>query len=129
MAWKLRMPLDRREYKRHRDSRPLARGAEAGDYVYVVDADQTLQLLPDGSHRHPLVLGGARPAFYAGTLRIDRNGKVIELTNLSGTFRFDEPAGLRMVAEMIERIGLRVAADALVFWPPDGKHPPLGISR
>jgi len=67
-------PLDRRKYGRSADSRVLTLGEQVGSYVFVFDLQKIIHVAPDGSHVHPLVLGAASPAPYAGELRIDRRG-------------------------------------------------------
>lgn len=115
-------PLDSHPYDRDPDSRPIAQDLPDGVYVYVRDIDGTIFVLPDGSHRHPRVLGGAKPAEYAGDLTL-RGGKIRDVTNLSGTFRFDDPMGLLAVADAIEQIGLALMPDAVRFFPVDGSEP------
>lgn len=93
-----------------------------GSYVYVQDRNRTVHVLPDGPHLHPKVLGGARAAAYAGDLTI-ADGKVADLTNLSGTFQFDDEDGLKEVAEQIRHQGLVVLPGAVRFFPADGSRP------
>jgi hypothetical protein len=90
--------------------------------VFVQDGAGTVWVLPDGPHVHPLVLGGARAAEYAGDMTV-RGGRVIDLTNLSGTFQFDDEAGLRGVAAELRRQGLAVESGAVRFFPADGSRP------
>lgn len=71
---------------------------------------------------HPKVLGGGLPAMYAGDLTI-RGGRVVDLTNLSGTFEFDDEAGLLEVAKELRTQGLIVETGAVRFFPPDGSRP------
>ena len=71
---------------------------------------------------HPKVLGGGLPAMYAGDMTI-RNGRVVDLTNLSGTFEFDDIDGLLDVANELELQGLTVAPGAVRFFPADGSRP------
>ncbi len=71
---------------------------------------------------HPKVLGGAQPANYAGDLTI-RDGKVWDLTNLSGTFQFDDEAGLLAVAQEFRHQGFTVETGAVRFFPADGSAP------
>jgi hypothetical protein len=59
---------------------------------------------------------------YAGDLTI-RNGKAVDLTNLSGTFRFADESGLRALAGWIRAQGFDVEAGAVRFFPPDGSRP------
>ena len=86
------------------------------------DGSGVVWALPDGPHLHPQVLGGGQSALYAGDLTI-RDGAVVELTNLSGTFQFDDEAGLREVARQCRRQGLIVVAGAVRFFPLDGSSP------
>lgn len=81
-----------------------------------------MYVVPDGPHLHAKVLGGARPAMYAGDLTI-RSGQVTDLTNLSGTFRFDEAEGLLAVADELTRLGFVVQAGAVRLFPLDGSRP------
>jgi len=71
---------------------------------------------------HPSVLGGGLPAMYAGDLTV-RGGRVVDLTNLSGTFQFDDEDGLREVAKELRRQGLIVEIGAVRFFPTDGSRP------
>ncbi len=59
---------------------------------------------------------------YAGDLRIE-SGKVIDITNLSGTFKCDDPDGLIAVAEQLLDQGFDFGEDALRFFPNDGSPP------
>jgi hypothetical protein len=52
-----------------------------------------------------------------------RGGKVADLTNLSGTFQFDDQDGLRDVAGAIRSQGLSVDSGAVRFFPSDGSPP------
>jgi hypothetical protein len=118
----LKVPLDPTPYARDPRSRPIAPGIGDGGYVYVRDGNGTIQVVSDGPHMHPLVLGGARPAMYAGDLTV-WGGRVVDLTNLSGTFQFDEEDGLRDVAKELRRQGLIVETGAVRFFPADGSRP------
>src|SRR5262245_63707473 len=64
-----------------------------GPYAYVQDAQGRVWVLPDQPHVHPKILGLAHSAMYAGDLTIHA-GEVVDITNLSGTFQCDDPAGL-----------------------------------
>lgn len=86
------------------------------------DGAGTVWVLPDGPHVHPLVLGGGLPAMYAGDMTV-RGGRVVDLTNLSGTFQFDDERGLLDVAAEVRRQGLTVEAGAVRFFPADGSRP------
>jgi hypothetical protein len=103
-------------------SQPIDATIPDGGYAYVRDLNGTVHVVPDGPHVHPKVLGGALPAMYAGDLTI-RGGMVVDLTNLSGTFQFDDEDGLREVAAELRRVGLVVAKGAVRFFPPDGSRP------
>lgn len=114
----LKSPLDPADPR----SRPVAPGLPDGGYVYVREGNGTIHVLPDGPHLHPKVLGGARPALYAGDMTV-RGGQVADLTNLSGTFQFDDEDGLREVAVELRRQGLVVDPGAVRFIPADGSRP------
>ena len=86
------------------------------------DGNGTVHVLPDGPHLHPKVLGGVWPALYAGDMTV-RGGSVVDLTNLSGTFQFDDEDGLREVAGELRRQGLAVQSGAVRFFPADGSRP------
>ncbi|SRR5579884_493432 len=118
----MKAPLDTTPYPRDPRSTPIGPGIPDGGYVYVQDANGIVHVLPDGPHLHPKVLGGARPASYAGDLTI-QGGKVWDLTNLSGTFQFDDEDGLRAVARQLRQQGLVVEPGAVRFFPPDGSRP------
>jgi len=118
----LKSPLDTTPYPRDPRSRPVDASLSDGGYVYVRDLNGTVHVLPDGPHLHPKVLGGAMPALYAGDMTV-RGGRVVDLTNLSGTFQFDDEAGLREVAAELRRQALGVEAGAVRFFPADGSHP------
>ena len=79
-------------------------------------------VLPDGPHMHPKVLGGAQPALYAGDLTM-HSGRVLDLTNLSGTFQFDDELGLRAVAGQIRTQGVTIEVGGVRFFPSDGSFP------
>jgi len=97
-------------------------GLEDGGYAYVQDASGIVWAVPDEPHVHPKILGGGQAALYAGDLTI-RGGRVADLTNLSGTFQFDDDDGLREIAEQLRRQGLVVEVGAVRFFPPDGSTP------
>ena len=97
-----------------------------GLYVYARSDFGRLLGLPDGPHRHPRIPGGGRSAMYAGDVEIE-GGQVVELTNLSGTFRCDSRSGLLDVAEAFCAVGLRVLPGAIRFFPSDGS-PPVTLS-
>jgi len=91
-------------------------------YVFVQDVQGTVHVVPDGPHMHPKVLGNAEPALYAGDLTI-QFGRVADVTNLSGTFQFDDEAGLRAAAAQIRQQGLQIDKGAVRFFPADGSGP------
>jgi len=62
------------------------------------------------------------PAIYAGDMRINR-GRIADVTNLSGTFQFDDPQGLLSVATQLEALGFVVEDGAVRFFPIDGSPP------
>jgi hypothetical protein len=115
-------PLDRSKHRRDRRSHPLNIDTADGNYVYVVASDGVIWVLTDYPHAHPRVLGSAHPAEYAGDLVI-RDGRIAELTNLSGTFQFEDAAGLRQVAETIRNLGFEIEVSAIRFFPSDGSRP------
>jgi hypothetical protein len=118
----LKTPLDTTPYPQDPGSKPIDVSIGDGGYVYVRDGNGVIFVLPDGPHLHPLVLGGARPAMYAGDLTI-RGRKVVDLTNLSGTFQFDDEPGLKDVAAEIRRQGVAIETGAVRFFPLSGSLP------
>jgi hypothetical protein len=82
----------------------------------------TILVLPDGPHMHPKVLGGGLPALYAGDMTV-RGGRAVDVTNLAGTFEFDDADGLREAAAALRRQGLTVETGAVRFFPADGSRP------
>lgn len=115
-------PRDPTPVPRHRRSRRIDARTPDGGYVYVQDEAGVIWVLRDGPHRHPRVLGGGRPAKYAGDLTIT-DGRIRDVTNLSGTFQCDDPDGLLAVAAELERLGLQVEPGAVRFFPQDGGRP------
>lgn len=118
----MKAPLDTTPYPKDPRSKPVDAKLADGGYVYVRDGNGIVHVLPDGPHLHPKVLGGGQPAAYAGDLTI-RGGNVVDLTNLSGTFEFDDEAGLKATAEELRRQGLTVEQGAVRFFPADGSRP------
>ena len=115
-------PQDRRKYAKHPESCLALPAVVDGEYVYVQDLNEDNWVLVDGPHRHPKVLGHALPALYAGTLKVTGN-RILELTNLSGTFRCDDDEGLIAVADWLASRGWNLDTDALRFFPFDGSRP------
>jgi hypothetical protein len=118
----VKYPQDTTPYPRDPRSRPIDASIPDGGYVYVRDVNGVVFVVPDGPHMHPRVLGGGQPAIYAGDLTV-RGGKVVDLTNLSGTFEFDDENGLREVANEFHRQGAAVEVGAVRFFPADGSPP------
>ena len=115
-------PQDQTPYPKDPQSQPIDASIPDGGYAYVRDVNGTVHVVPDGPHVHPKVLGGGQPAMYAGDMTI-RGGRVVDLTNLSGTFQFDDEDGLREVAAELRRQGLQVEVGAVRFFPADGSAP------
>lgn len=118
----MKPPLDPFPHVRDPRSRIIGQGISDGGYVYVRDSNGDIWCLPDGPHLHPKVLGGGAAAMYAGDLTV-RGGKVVDVTNLSGTFQFDDEDGLREVADQLRHQGLEVETDGVRFFPQDGSSP------
>ena len=108
----MKPPGDLHPYDPDPRSRPIQLGIAGGTYVFVQDEQGTILVLPDGPHLHPKVLGGARPAMYAGDLTIEAT-KIKDLTNLSGTFQFTDAQGLLDVAEALEKLGFEILPGAV----------------
>ena len=115
-------PLDQTPYSRDPRSREIRFGIPDGNYVFVQDEQGRIQVLPDGPHTHPRVLGDARSAKYAGDLRIE-SSTIRDVTNLSGTFQCDDPNGLREVAQVLHGLGFNVRTGGVRFFPQDGSRP------
>lgn len=118
----MKYPLDRTPHPRDPRSRPARPGLRDGGYVYVRDIQGVIYVVPDGSHLHPKVIGGGEPAMYAGDLTV-RDGRIMDVTNLSGTFQFDDPDGLLAVADELIRQGFVVEPRAVRLFPLDGSRP------
>lgn len=118
----MRYPKDSTPYAKDPQSQPINTRIPDGGYAYVRDVNGTVHVVPDGPHVHPKILGGGQPAMYAGDMTI-RRCRVVDLTNLSGTFQFDDEDGLREVAQELQRQGLQVDAGAVRFFPADGSPP------
>lgn len=119
---KTKLPLVRTPYPQDRRARKISGDLPDGPYVYVMDVNGDIYVLPDGPHLHPKVLGQNRPALYAGDMTLHQ-GRVKDLTNLSGSFQFDDPLGLLVVARKLEEAGLPVNANAVRYFPKDGSRP------
>lgn len=115
-------PIDSFPYPRDPRSARLQKGIASGTYVYARDTDGEIWVLPDGPHLHPRILGGGRSAEYAGDLSLDGD-IILELTNLSGTFQFDDASGLLKMATDLERLGFHVLSGVVRFFPIDGAPP------
>jgi len=115
-------PLDDRLYPRDPRSVPLRLGLGDGSYVYVLDVELVIHVLADGPHHHVRVLGQAASALYAGDITVQQ-GKIVDLTNLSGTFQFDDADGLLRVATIIQELGFKVDSGAVRLFPIDGRRP------
>jgi hypothetical protein len=118
----MKLPLDLTPYPRDPRSQPASGRLPDGGYAYVRDRTGTVYVVPDAPHIHPRVLGNAEPAFYAGDLTV-RGGRVIDLTNLSGTFQFDDPDGLLSVADQLIQQGMLLEPGAVRLFPSDGSMP------
>jgi len=119
-------PLDRFRYLRDVDSRPLRSNELPGDYVYVVDLDETIHVAPNGPHMHPKVLGNAGSALYAGEISIAAPGEVDSVNNSSGTFRFKSQQSLCCVVLGLVRLGFRV--HEAIWYTPDGSMRPQRLN-
>lgn len=118
----MKHPRDRFPHPRDQRSQPAIPSIDDGEYVFVQDMNGVIFVLPDGPHMHPKVLGGDQPANYAGDLTI-RNGRIVDVTNLSGAFRFDDADGLLAVADELERQGFTLESGAVRLFPYDGSRP------
>ena len=117
-----RKPQDRRKYPRDARACVADNNLSDGEFVYVQDLQERIWVVPDGPHLHPKVLGGAEMALYAGTLSVLHRW-IVELTNLSGTFRCDDDEGLLSVADWLEQHGISILPNAVRFFPHDGARP------
>src|SRR5437773_6438674 len=115
-------PHDPFPYSPDPDSRLADRTLVDGLYAYAQAVSGDVWVVHDRPHVHPKILGGGAPARYAGDLNIQA-GEVIDITNLSGTFQCDDPAGLLAVAGQLRHQGLTIRAGAVRFFPADGSPP------
>jgi hypothetical protein len=118
----VKYPLDPTPYPTDPRSKPIGATLADGGYAYVRDVAGIVHVVPDGPHVHPKILGGGSPASYAGDMTV-RDERVADVTNLSGTFQFDDELGLRDVAAELRRVGLTVDIGAVRFFPLDGSKP------
>ncbi len=93
-----------------------------GLYVYVQDLMGDIWIAPDGAHQHPKILDHAQPVQFAGDLSIE-DGRIADLTNVSGTFQCDDENGLRAVREVLVQQEWEVSIDGVRFFPADGRRP------
>lgn len=112
-----RVPLDRFPYPKHPSSTVLGPGVPDGTYVFVQDVRGTVHIAQNGPHMHPRVLGNATAVASAGEITI-QNGIIVEINNLSGTFR-SSSSTLNGVQSAVESQGLQVAPNAVkpFEWP------------
>jgi hypothetical protein len=115
-------PFDPLPYPADPNRRIAGHSLLDGLYAYVQDETGTVWVLPDQPHIHPKILGSGRSAMYAGDLSI-HSSEVIDITNLSGTFQCDDPAGLLAVADQLRWQGLRIRPGAIRYFPADGSAP------
>jgi len=112
-----RFPADLFRYAQHSTSQVLGAGVEDGTYVFVQDVRGVVHIAQNGPHMHPQVLGNATAVASAGEITI-QNGVVVEINNLSGTFK-PAAATLNGVQQAIQSQGLTVAPGAIqpFVWP------------
>lgn len=115
-----RKPKDLTPYPASTASRILSLTEKPGRYAYVVDLVEIIHVIPDGLHVHPLVLGNAQEALYAGDMVLEATGVVAEVTNLSGTFQFKNQRSLCCVSLHLQQLGFTVKS---VMW-----YCPIGSS-
>ena len=115
-------PLDPFPHQKDSRSQPAYPGLPDGLYAYVRDEVGVAWVLSDGPHVHPKILGGGRSAMYAGDLSV-LPGTVVDFTNLSGTFQFDDPDGLLAAADQLAAQGMTIRARAVRFFPANGSPP------
>ena len=108
----MKYPIDETPYERDPQTQRIHLNIPDGTYVYVQDTRLEIHVLPDGPHRHPKILGNCQPAIYAGDLTVF-DGKIRDVTNLSGTFQFSDAEGLLNVVQALESIGFAVLPGAV----------------
>jgi hypothetical protein len=112
---RLKRPLDRRLFDRDPRSARLSSATADGRYVYAIDAEYKIYVLPDdAAHLHPKILGNGQAARYAGEVVLS-GGRVTELTNCSGTFQFHSTRELLETARLIVQLGLSIAPGAVLY--------------
>lgn len=112
MALTAYFPLDPYSYRPVETREVFTPELAAGRYVYVQEVDGTVWVAPDGNHMHPKILGRARPVVGAGELKVGPLGEVLEVNNLSGTFRCHPRSLLTVVGGLVQQGGL-VTADVI----------------
>lgn len=117
-----KVPLDPFPYGQDPRSHPARPGIPDGLYAYARDERGIVWLVPDGPHIHPKILGGGQPAMYAGDLTIQQ-AAIADVTNLSGTFQFDDLDGLLAVTDQLIRQGFVIRPGAVRWFPADGSRP------
>lgn len=109
-----KLPGAGRDTPQHPDSTPLTPDTEDGTYIYVMDVEGTIHILPHENHNHLEVLGGNVMGTGAGEITIE-NGIVAVYDNLSNRFQFTG-ASLPLVSHYLELQGPPVADDAETPW-------------
>jgi hypothetical protein len=101
-------PLDKFKYPQAPGSKPFSPTIEPGDYVFVQDENGVVHVLKETEgHLHPKILGNAQPAAAAGGLKVGPEGKILEIDNASGTFKF-KPDTLEQVKQALKNQGANV---------------------
>jgi hypothetical protein len=109
----MKHPLDATDYPPDSRRQPLNQDVGDGRYVYVQDAMDVIWLVPDDApHLHPRVLGHGQPAKYAGDITF-QHGKIVDVTNCSGTFQFDDAEGLYRIAGLIRQVGWKIESGSV----------------
>jgi hypothetical protein len=97
------------------DSKPFSPDIEPGDYVFVRDRDGVVHVLKETEgHLHATILGGKESVSGAGGIKVGPGGKILEIDNASGTFKF-KPDILEQVKEALRQQGANV--DGAVLKP------------
>jgi hypothetical protein len=101
-------PLDKFKYPKAPGSKPFSPTVEPGDYVFVQDQKGVVHVLKETEgHLHPKILGNAEPVTAAGGLKVGPGGKILEIDNASGTFKF-KPEILEQVKKALKDQGANV---------------------